>query len=135
MRSYPSGEVIARTLLIAAGVASVAACGAQSSGSADAGGLYGTVRISPSMPVCLAGRSCSKPARGFKLAFGANGHTVTATTDAHGRYRVRLGGGQYTVRAGTAAGASPKRGLQPRAVTVPNGSFARRNFVYDSGIR
>ena len=135
MRRYPTREVIARSLIAAAVVATVAACGAQSSGGASDGGLYGTVRISPSMPVCLAGKSCSKPARGFKLVFAANDHTVTATTDARGRYRVRLGGGRYTVHAGKAVGASPKRGLQPRAVTVPSGSFAKRDFVYDSGIR
>ena len=126
--------MLARSLILAAGIATVAACGAQSSGGAD-GGLYGTVRISPSSPVCLAGKPCSKPARGFKLVFSASGHTATATTDARGRYRVRLGSGRYRVRAGSLVGASPKRGLQPRAVTVPGGGFAKRDFVYDAGIR
>ena len=127
--------MIGRSLLLAAGAATLTACGAQSSASTGDGGLYGTVRISPSSPVCLAGKSCSKPARGFKLVFGANGRTVTATTDARGRYRVRLGGGRYVVRAGTVVTQSPKRGLRPRKVTVPGSGFAKRDFLYDTGIR
>jgi hypothetical protein len=134
MRRYPSGEVIARSLLAAAVLASAAACGAQSPSSASGSGLYGSVRVSPSSPVCLAGKACSKPAHGFKLVFSGGGRTVTARTDAHGRYRVRLARGRYLVLA---AGMPqlPKRGLQPGAVTVPNGGFARRDFVYDPGIR
>ena len=127
--------MIARNLIVAAGIATVAACGAQSSGGASGGGLYGTVRISPTSPVCAIGNPCSKPARHFKLVFTANGHSVTATTDARGHYRVRLAGGRYGVRAGSSVSVSPKRGLQPRTVTVPSGSFGKRNFVYDTGIR
>ncbi|HSC49662.1 MAG TPA: hypothetical protein VLD16_05295 [Gaiellaceae bacterium] len=128
--------MIGRCLLIAAVVATVAACGAQSSGGASDGGLYGTVRISPATPVCVSGRPCSRPARGFKLLFSRGGHTVTATTDGRGRYRVHLSAGRYLVRAAAASrNASPKAGLQPRAVSVPGTGFARRNFVYDSGIR
>jgi hypothetical protein len=134
MRSYPSAEVIARIAILAAGIATVAACGAQSSGSASGGGLYGTVRISPTSPVCQSGTSCSRPARHFKLLFGTRGRTVTATTNASGRYRVQLSGGSYTVRAAT-ANTSPKHGLQPRSVRVPSSGFVRRNFVYDTGIR
>lgn len=127
---------MARSLLIAATVATVAACGAQSSGGASDGGLYGTVRISPAAPVCASGRSCSRPARGFKLVFSAGGHTVTATTNARGRYRVHLAAGRYVVRAAAASrNASPKAGLQPHAVSVPSGAFERRDFVYDAGIR
>lgn len=125
-----------RSLLIAAGVASAIGCGAQSSASSPAGGLYGSVRISPSTPVCLAGKSCAKPAHGFKLAFSSSGRTVTVTTDAKGRYRVRLEPGRYAVRAaGKSRNPSPKAGLQPHAVSVPGDRYAKRNFVYDSGIR
>lgn len=126
--------MIARSLLAAAALASVAACGAQSPGSTSGSGLYGSVRVSPSSPVCLAGKACSKPAHGFKLVFSGGGRTVTAKTDAQGRYRVRLAGGRYLVLA---AGMTqlPKRGLQPGAVTVPDARFARRDFVFDPGIR
>lgn len=126
--------MIARSLLAAAALASVAACGAQSPGSTSGSGLFGSVRVSPSSPVCLAGKACSKPAHGFKLVFSGGGRTVTAKTDAQGRYRVRLAGGRYLVLA---AGMPqlPKRGLQPGAVTVPDARFARRDFVFDPGIR
>jgi hypothetical protein len=136
MERYPSGEVIARSLLLAAGIATVAACGAQSSGGAGGSGLYGSVRLSPSSPVCVAGRPCSKPARGFKLVFSANGRSVTAKTNTRGNYRVQLRPGRYAVRAAAASrNASPKAGLQPHFVSVPSSGFAKRNFVYDSGIR
>lgn len=126
--------MIARSLLAAAALASVAACGAQSPGSTSGSGLYGSVRVSPSSPVCLAGKACSKPAHGFKLVFSGGGRTVTAKTDAQGRYRVRLAGGRYLVLA-VGMPQLPKRGLQPGAVTVPDARFARRDFVFDPGIR
>lgn len=128
--------MLARSLIIAAGVATAAACGAQSSGSAPGAGLYGSVRISPASPVCLSGTSCSKPARDFKLVFVGGGRSSTATTDARGRYRVRLAPGRYVVRAAAALrNDSPKSGLLPRVVSVPSGRFAKRDFTYDTGIR
>ena len=127
--------MIARSLLLAAGVASAAACGSQSSPGSSGSGLYGNVVISPSSPVCVTGQPCTKPAKHFKLVFGAGGQSVTATTDDHGRYRVELDGGRYVVRSTLAGNAAPKNGLQPRTVSVPAGRFAKRDFVYDSGIR
>jgi hypothetical protein len=132
MRRYPTGEVIARSLLAAAAVATVAVGGAQSSGSAVNSGLYGTVRLSPAEPVC--GTTCTVPARNFKLSFSGHGRTVVAKTDSRGRYRVRLAAGRYVVHA-PGRNISPKSGLQPSVVTVPSGRFAKRNFLYDSGIR
>jgi hypothetical protein len=137
MRRYPTGEVIARSLLAAAAVATVAACGAQSSGSAVSSGLYGTVRVSPASPICVGGSSCTKPARHFKFTFSAGGRTVSVTTDARGHYRVRLAHGRYAVRGhpGPAGNVAPKSGITPSVVVVPAGRFARSDFVYDSGIR
>jgi hypothetical protein len=91
------------------------------------------VQIAPASPVCRTGTSCSRAARRFRLVFSRNGRSVTVTTDAHGRYRVTLERGRYLVRAGRNTG--PKQGLQPAVVTVPRGRFARRDFIYDSGIR
>ena len=113
-----------RILPIAAAVATVAACGAQSSGGGSGAGLYGTVRIQPATPVCQAGRSCSKPARHFRLVFVQRGKTVTSTTDGRGRYRVSLDPGRYGVRR-----------VNPGLAIVPSGRFARRDFTYDAGIR
>ena len=125
--------MFARSLLAAAAVATVAACGAQSSGSAVSGGLYGTVRLSPGSPVC-GGTGCSPPARNFKLTFTGRGRTVVATTDNRGHYRVRLVGGRYVVHA-PGRNVLPKRAVMPSAVTVPSGRFAKCNFIYDAGIR
>jgi hypothetical protein len=127
--------VSVRIVLGLAVVAIVASCGAQTHARAGGGGLYGTVRIAPGTPTCRAGSSCTRPARGFRLTFFRNGRKVaTATTDARGRYRVSLDSGRYAVHAGRRA-ISRKAGLQPTKVTVPSGSFARRNFTYDVGIR
>jgi hypothetical protein len=125
--------VIARIPLVLAAGLALTSCGSAGTIAAGGSGLHGTVRIAPATPVCSSGSSCSKPARGFRLVFAGNGRTVTATTDAHGRYRIRLPGGHYAVRGARAT--LPKSGLQPRAVTVPDGRLAKRDFVFDSGIR
>ena len=39
------------------------------------------------------------------------------------------------VRAAAGRNTGPKQGLVPAVVTVPRGRFARRDFIYDSGIR
>jgi hypothetical protein len=127
--------VIARALLILLAVAAATACGAQSSGSAGASGLAGIVRISPASPVCRTGTSCTRPAKRFRLLFSRNGRTVTAVTDEHGRYRVKLDRGRYAVRPGSGRNTGPKQGLEPARVMVPRGRFATRDFIYDAGIR
>jgi hypothetical protein len=126
--------VIGRNLLILGSVLALAGCGSARSTSEGGGGLFGTVRIAPATPVCRTGSSCTRPARAFRLVFSANGRTVTATTDHNGRYRVSLDRGRYRVRAGAGAGFA-KRGLDPQAVRVTRGPFARRDFEYDPGIR
>ena len=124
-----------RFVLSLAVIAIAASCGAQSPARASGGGLFGTVRIKPGMPVCRAGTSCARPARGFRLNFFRNGRKVaTATTDARGRYRVSLDGGRYAVLAGRRA-ISRKAGLEPARIAVPSGRFAKRDFTYDTGIR
>ena len=128
-------SVITRVLLILGAVAAATACGAQSSGGAAASGVAGVVVISPASPVCAAGTSCTRPAKGFRLAFSRNGKRVVATTDSHGRYSVKLERGRYSVRAASEQNVWPKQGLQPSTVTVPRGRFAKRNFTFDSGIR
>lgn len=124
---------LARIVPLLAAVAAATACGASEAGEAATGGLYGTVRLRPGMPVCVAGTSCTRPAARFRLVFVRDGRRVPVTTDARGRYRVRLAAGRYLVRGG--AGVTPKRGLQPRTVTAPSGRFAKRDFTYDAGIR
>jgi len=126
--------VIARILLASAALALGTSCGAQNSGGSSGSGLYGTVRVSPGTPTCVAGTQCNRPARRFRLVFSAHGRTVTATTDRNGRYRVRLERGRYLVRPAL-GGSFPKRGLEPQTVSVPRGRFARRDFTYDTGIR
>jgi hypothetical protein len=134
MRRYPSGEVLRGIVVGLIAVAAAAACGSQSSSGTGGSGVFGTVQISPASPVCRTGTSCSRAAKRFRLVFSRNGRSVTVTTDAHGRYRVTLERGRYSVRPAVRP-TNPKQGLQPAAVTVPRGRFVKRDLTYDSGIR
>jgi hypothetical protein len=119
-----------RILLTIAAASSAAACGAQSSGEAGSG-LYGRVLIEPATPTCSPGTRCSRPAPDFELVFLQDGRRVAhTTTDARGRYRVRLAPGRYAVRP---EGRRPR--LDPATAAVPSGRFARHDFTYDLGIR
>jgi hypothetical protein len=99
-----------------------------------AGGLHGTVVISPSQPVCMVGEPCSKPDANDVLAFWRHGKRIaTARTDSSGHYRITLAPGRYAVTAPRHQGIG--RGLDPRYVTVPSARYARLNFTLDIGIR
>lgn len=95
-------------------------------------GLFGAVTLSPSTPVCQAGKPCTAPAAGVRLTFsrGATDMTSVVTTST-GHYRVVLASGVYTVRAGR----SRMSRLAPTIVTVVRGIVRRRNFTLDTGIR
>ena len=95
-------------------------------------GLFGTVTRAPTMPVCIAGQPCSKPATGVTLTFV---HGVTAksvVTSAAGTYRIVLAPGTYTVRV---SGLSRMQRLTPVTVVVRPHVVARQAFVIDTGIR
>lgn len=96
-------------------------------------GLFGTVVLSPSMPVCQVGKPCTAPAAGVKLTFSRGATTVkSAVTTSTGQYRVVLAPGVYTVRP---ALRSKLVRLAPTTVTVARGIARRRNFTIDTGIR
>ncbi len=95
-------------------------------------GLFGTVILSPSTPVCQAGKPCTAPAAGVRLTFSRGATDVkSVVTTSTGRYRVVLASGVYTVRAGK----SRMSRLAPTTVTVVQGIVRRRNFTLDTGIR
>ena len=102
-------------------------------GSAATAGLVGKVVISPATPVCVAGKSCTAPAKHVWLVFSRNGKVVARTqTGNDGSYRIVLAPGPYGV-------VSPNqrigRGLEPRHVVVGSGRFRHVNFTLDVGIR
>jgi hypothetical protein len=75
---------------------------------------------------------CSELAKGAVLVFARSGRTARVRVDAHGRYRISLVPGTYTVRVTPPAGIG--RGIEPRTVVVRRGEV-RRDFMIDTGIR
>jgi hypothetical protein len=95
--------------------------------------LHGIVTQGPTQPVCQVGVPCSKPAAGIHLRFTrANGVAVTVTTDARGRYSIRLARGTYT--ATVVPPRTIGRGIDPRTFTA-RGTTQRLDFDVDTGIR
>jgi len=98
------------------------------------GTLVGTVTRGPIAPVCAAEQPCDEPAAHVTLVFSHAGRdSARATTDAEGRYRVRLAAGAYSVRR--ARFVSPDRRLSPHTVRVSGGRLLRLDFAIDTGIR
>jgi hypothetical protein len=96
------------------------------------GSLHGTVMRGPTAPVCRVGTPCTAPAKHITLYFTRNSKTQSTTTDALGRYRLRLRAGVYSVKTDQRPfGLRP----QPRSATVRAGVDTRVNFKIDTGIR
>ncbi len=91
--------------------------------------LHGAVRIGPTTPVCRAGVPCDRPAAHITLTFTRRAAHVRVTTDARGRYHVRLAAGTWAVRANAGMRMTPVR------ISVPHAITAVRNFSIDTGIR
>jgi hypothetical protein len=98
--------------------------------AASTSGLRGVVTRGPITPVCSAERPCSAPAQRIELTFVRRGHTWTTKTDDHGRYRIVLRPGVYSVTV-----ATQRPGLPAFKATVPRGRVGVRNFTIDTGIR
>lgn len=120
------------TLVVALVLALLAPIEAASE-SAAGSGLRGLVTLSPTRPVCIEERPCSKPAAGVVLVFRRDGGSVTrVTTRADGTYRVLLRPGRYTVVAPRYRVGS---GITPQTVRVPRGRVAHLDFEIDTGIQ
>ena len=95
-------------------------------------GLSGKVLRGPVSPVCKLAQPCQAPAS-VTLAFGRNGREVARVRSTRaGEYRVALAPGTYAV---SFAFRHPLWRLSPQRVRVPSGSYARVNFLLDTGIR
>jgi hypothetical protein len=119
-----------RVVIVLAALAAIPTAGAAPSAS----GLWGVVMRWPVKPVCVVGEPCSAPAKNTTLVFVRKGRVVRrATTNAKGRYRVRLAAGVYAVRLAV----KPRigRGLEPVRARVRPARFVRVDFSIDTGIR
>ena len=93
--------------------------------------VHGVVTRGPTKPVCEMTTPCSEPAAHVKLVFHRPGVYYVTTTDAHGRYFLRLPRGSYTVRLSPVPRIG--RGVQPATVVVR--AAMRADFLIDTGIR
>ena len=96
------------------------------------GTIHGTVMRGPTAPVCRIGTPCSAPAKHVTLYFSRNGSTRTTTTDARGRYSIRLPAGLYAVKTNQRPFGTVPR---PRSVRVRTSTSTRVDFEIDTGIR
>jgi len=96
------------------------------------GTIHGQVMRSPTSPVCRVATPCSAPAKHVTLYFTLNGSTRSTSTDAQGRYSIRLTAGLYSVKTNQHPfGTVP----EPRKVRVKPARSMRADFVIDTGIR
>lgn len=100
-------------------------------GDKKVGTLTGTVTAGPTMPVCIAGKPCTRvvPDRIIN-AEDVNGNVVaTAVTDKNGVYAMYLAPGTYTLVSVPAIGLRPSQ-----QVTVISG-MNHFDMQLDTGIR
>jgi hypothetical protein len=95
-------------------------------------GLFGSVERGPTMPVCRVDMPCDEPAARVTLLFARNGFTTRTRTDVHGRYRVRLAPGYYSVRT---TGRGLGSVVKPSRVRARAHRFTRVDLHIDTGIR
>jgi hypothetical protein len=126
--------MLMRLLVVVSTLAALAfAAGAQA--TAPRGTLTGIVTRGPIAPVCVAEQPCSEPAPNVMLLFMRNGAIVGRTsTNADGRYRLRLPAGSYAVRRAVVSGSIDRR-LDPTRALVYGGRLHRVDFSIDTGIR
>jgi len=91
--------------------------------------VHGVVTIGPTSPVCREGAPCAKPAARVVMEFIQSSHLTMVTTDARGRYSVRLYPGTWTVVATRGVRTTPSRFI------VRHVTSQRRDFALDTGIR
>ena len=116
----------------AAALALAADGGATQTATAPAG-LRGVVMRGPITPVCRSDYPCEGPAPNVTLSFSRGSRVYArAKTDEHGRYRVLLPRGTYSVRTDQRPfGTIPS----PPTVRVRAQRIDRVDFSIDTGIR
>jgi hypothetical protein len=139
---------VARSALLLAVVALVAACGPASGGNPSASpavspspaltgsGIEGTVMLGPTCPVQRSGQPpCEVPVATTVEILDPAGSTVASVqSGSDGRFRAGLPPGEYRVLARP---TSTGRGMvgAPVDVTVPPGGYVTVTVTLDTGIR
>src|SRR3954452_9942246 len=120
----------ARHLAVLA-VAVLIAAPAATSATAPSG-LRGTVKRSPSTPVCRSDKPCSAPAYVWLVFTRAGAKPVRVHTTKAGAYRILLHPGIYAITTTlTGIGRTPT----PKAAHVRVGHVDQLDLTIDTGIR
>lgn len=116
----------------------VVACGSEAPLSGDEDqGVRGVVLLGPRCPVETQASPCpEEPLAGVTVRVLRNGEPLdaTASSDASGRFELRLPPGQYTLEAIVPEGG-PGMFAKPIDVTVRAGGFVDVVVPVDTGIR
>jgi hypothetical protein len=121
----------ARHLVALAAAVLLVAAPAATSASAPSG-LRGTVKRSPSTPVCRTDKPCSAPAYVWLVFTRAGAKPVRVHTSREGVYRVLLRPGIYSISTTLLGlGHTP----QPKATHVRSGHVDRLDLMIDTGVR
>jgi hypothetical protein len=136
-RPVPALFLMMKTLVLAALVVAIAACGAYhfpSASPAGTGTVTGTVLAVPCAPVVNPQFPCKgRPAAGLVMVFTAgNGTPAEAQTDSAGHYTIHLDAGTWNV---TVKGHMMRIVSGPATVTVAAGATTVADYFVDSGIR
>jgi hypothetical protein len=86
--------------------------------------VQGLVLRGPTKPVCSMTAPCDEPAAGMTLVFARGDTVVRVRTDDHGRYRVKLRLGTWSIRGAR---------VQPQVLVVRRAM--RADLFVDTGIR
>ena len=124
--------MVPRALILVLGVVALA-CGGPNPGASPAG-IRGQALAGPQCPVEVEGSPCPDlPWEGTVVATDvATDEAFTATTDAEGRFELRLAPGTYDVSI-VVATAPPS--ATPQTVAVEAGTFTEIVVAVDTGIR
>ena len=92
--------------------------------------VHGVVTIGPTSPTCREGAPpCTKPAADVLIEFTQFDRIRWATTDARGRYSVRLAPGIWNIATTKGVRRTPSRFI------VRHVASQRRDFALDTGLR
>jgi hypothetical protein len=106
------------------------ACGVQPADEQQ--GIYGTITIGPTTPVCRIDLPCDRPYSTTIVVSNSEGEVTRFISDKEGHFNVALLPGTYRL---SPVGSDRLPWMSPQSVTVTAGLYTQVDIQFDSGIR